>query len=254
MKWALLLCLATAGCQQGSTNAEPSAAAPSASAGGTQIISLPKATITDAYKTDISNLCDAVQLSGAMDKPKDERWTVIAMWPGPHIKTEDGREFGFELVFFKRRTDLDRFSVVPVRLLGNPYYFAHFAITDKGENIPRGGGLLALHAHRQRLDAAAGQPGVHGRHEAAEAPGHAARLVDEDLGAEDDAAGEIVVAAEELGGRVEDHVGALGERPGDHRRRKGRVHRKAHAARAAPARTPAHVGPAPQRVGVRLGD
>jgi len=93
MKWALLLCLATAGCQQGSTNAEPSAAAPSASAGGTQIISLPKATITDAYKTDISNLCDAVQLSGAMDKPKDERWTVIAMWLGPHIKTEEGREF-----------------------------------------------------------------------------------------------------------------------------------------------------------------
>ena len=45
-------------------------------------------------------------------------------------KTDSGREFGIELVFFKRRTDLDNFSVVPLRLLGNPFYFAHFAITD----------------------------------------------------------------------------------------------------------------------------
>lgn len=48
-----------------------------------------------------------------------------------HLKGESGREFGFELVFFKRRTDLDKFSVVPLRLIGNPYYFAHFALTDK---------------------------------------------------------------------------------------------------------------------------
>ncbi len=47
-----------------------------------------------------------------------------------HAETASGREFGFELVFFKRRTDLDSFSVVPLRLLGNPFYFAHFAITD----------------------------------------------------------------------------------------------------------------------------
>lgn len=47
-----------------------------------------------------------------------------------HFKTSKVHEFGFELVFFKRRTDLDRFSVVPLRLLGNPYYFAHFALTS----------------------------------------------------------------------------------------------------------------------------
>ena len=47
-----------------------------------------------------------------------------------HAVTESGKQFGFELVFFKRRTDLDKFSLVPVRLLGNPIYFAHFAITD----------------------------------------------------------------------------------------------------------------------------
>ena len=48
-----------------------------------------------------------------------------------HFTTEMGRQFGFELVFFKRRTDEDKFTVVPLRLIGNPYYFAHFALTDK---------------------------------------------------------------------------------------------------------------------------
>jgi len=47
-----------------------------------------------------------------------------------HATTAKGREFGFELVFFKRRTDLDSFSIVPLRLFGNPFYFAHFAVTD----------------------------------------------------------------------------------------------------------------------------
>ncbi|MFM8440653.1 MAG: lipocalin-like domain-containing protein, partial [Acidobacteriota bacterium] len=34
-----------------------------------------------------------------------------------HGKTASGKEFGFELVFFKRRTDEDRFSIVPLRML-----------------------------------------------------------------------------------------------------------------------------------------
>lgn len=92
MKWALILCLACAACQQGTTSADPS---PQAAPGGgnTQIISLPKAAVTEAYRADITNLCDAVQASGATDKPTDERWQVIAMWLGPHIKTDEGREF-----------------------------------------------------------------------------------------------------------------------------------------------------------------
>lgn len=48
-----------------------------------------------------------------------------------HLESTSGRRFGFELVFFKRRTDLDRFGPVPLRLIGNPFYFAHFAVTDK---------------------------------------------------------------------------------------------------------------------------
>lgn len=47
-----------------------------------------------------------------------------------HVETERGRRLGFEWVFFKRRTDLDRFGVVPLRLIANPLYLAHFAITD----------------------------------------------------------------------------------------------------------------------------
>ena len=50
-----------------------------------------------------------------------------------HGETDSGKKFGFELVFFKRRTDLDKFSLVPLRLLGNPIYFAHFALTDVNE-------------------------------------------------------------------------------------------------------------------------
>jgi predicted secreted hydrolase len=47
-----------------------------------------------------------------------------------HCKTESGREFGFEFVFFKRRTDRDKLGGIPIAVLGNPMYFAHFAISD----------------------------------------------------------------------------------------------------------------------------
>ncbi len=47
-----------------------------------------------------------------------------------HCKTESGGEFGFELVFFKRRTDRDRVGVMPMSVLANPMYFAHFALSD----------------------------------------------------------------------------------------------------------------------------
>jgi predicted secreted hydrolase len=54
-----------------------------------------------------------------------------------HMRTDSGRRFGFELVFFKRRTDLDRFGVVPLRLVGNPLYLAHFAVTDESRKLFR---------------------------------------------------------------------------------------------------------------------
>jgi predicted secreted hydrolase len=54
-----------------------------------------------------------------------------------HLLTDAGRRLGFELVFFKRRTDLDRFGVVPLRLIGNPLYLAHFALTDESRGLFR---------------------------------------------------------------------------------------------------------------------
>jgi predicted secreted hydrolase len=71
---------------------------------------------------------DAVTLPRDLAAHKDAQ-TEWWYYTG-HAETASGREFGFELVFFKRRTDLDSFSIVPLRLLGNPFYFAHFAITD----------------------------------------------------------------------------------------------------------------------------
>lgn len=47
-----------------------------------------------------------------------------------HCRGASGREFGFELVFFKRRTDRDKIGVVPMAAVANPMYFAHFAISD----------------------------------------------------------------------------------------------------------------------------
>ena len=50
-----------------------------------------------------------------------------------HCRSNKGREFGFELVFFKRRTDNDKLGKFPVSFLANPMYFAHFAISDISE-------------------------------------------------------------------------------------------------------------------------
>lgn len=47
-----------------------------------------------------------------------------------HCKTATGREFGFELVFFKRRTDRDKIGIIPMNIVANPMYFAHFAMSD----------------------------------------------------------------------------------------------------------------------------
>jgi predicted secreted hydrolase len=68
-----------------------------------------------------------------------------------HMQTNGGRAFAFELVFFKRRTDLDRFGVVPLRLIANPLYLAHFAITDESRERFR-------YAHRKSAGGALDLP------------------------------------------------------------------------------------------------
>ncbi len=89
--------------------------------------------VTDRFVGTADTLRDGTELN-EVQLPRDlaahansqtEWWYYTG-----HAATDSGRSFGFELVFFKRRTDLDKFAVVPLRLFGNPFYFAHFAITD----------------------------------------------------------------------------------------------------------------------------
>lgn len=89
MKWiACAVALSLAACQSGSA-AEP----PPARDQATTVIQLPKPQVTDDYRADIATLCDVMRLSGADSQPVDAQVQVIAMWLGPHIKTEEGRDF-----------------------------------------------------------------------------------------------------------------------------------------------------------------
>ncbi len=89
--------------------------------------------LTDSFVGKADTLRDGTELA-PVSLPRDlaahknaqtEWWYYTG-----HFETNAGVKFGFELVFFKRRTDLDKFSLVPLRLFGNPIYFAHFALTD----------------------------------------------------------------------------------------------------------------------------
>jgi len=83
MKWRLCLVLAGA-CQSGDAKETPA---------NSTIVQLPKAQVTDEYRADITTLCDVIRLSGADQKPKDERWTVTAVFLGTQIKTPEGDNF-----------------------------------------------------------------------------------------------------------------------------------------------------------------
>jgi len=89
MKWIACV-LALAACQSGSAEQK---SAPAKTTERSQVIQLPKPQVTDGYRADITTLCDVIKLSGAGSAPADERWTVIAMWLGPHITTDAGHDF-----------------------------------------------------------------------------------------------------------------------------------------------------------------
>ncbi|HEX8096830.1 MAG TPA: lipocalin-like domain-containing protein, partial [Pyrinomonadaceae bacterium] len=108
-------------------------------------------TIADIVAGEASTLRDGTEHAG-VELPRDlyahaaaqtEWWYYTG-----HMRTASDRAFGFELVFFKRRTDLDRFGVVPLRLIANPLYLAHFAVTDESrgrfryEHRKSAGGIL----------------------------------------------------------------------------------------------------------------
>ena len=89
--------------------------------------------VADVFAGQASNLRDGTE-HNPVELPRDlyahkDAQTEWWYYTG-HMQTDIGIRFGFEFVFFKRRTDLDRFGVVPLRLVANPLYLAHFAITD----------------------------------------------------------------------------------------------------------------------------
>jgi hypothetical protein len=81
-----------AACQSGDAK-ETLANSPANTTPNTTIVQLPKPAITDAYRADITTLCDVVRLSGADAKPKDERWTAVGWYLNTHIKTAAANEF-----------------------------------------------------------------------------------------------------------------------------------------------------------------
>jgi predicted secreted hydrolase len=50
-----------------------------------------------------------------------------------HLDAEDGRSYGFELVFFRRRTESDSRFGLPLRVFTNPAVVANFALSDISE-------------------------------------------------------------------------------------------------------------------------
>lgn len=89
MKWITWLVFAAA-CQRGegptpSPNGDPRKT--------TTVVQLPRPPVTDAYKQDIATVCEVVQRSGADKLPPGDRAPSIAMWLGPNIQTNAGRDF-----------------------------------------------------------------------------------------------------------------------------------------------------------------
>jgi predicted secreted hydrolase len=93
--------------------------------------------IADVIVGEASSLRDGTEHVG-VELPRDlyahENVQTEWWYYTGHLQTQAGSRFGFQLVFFKRRTDLDRFGIVPLRLIANPLILAHFAITDESSN------------------------------------------------------------------------------------------------------------------------
>ncbi|HEX4417496.1 MAG TPA: hypothetical protein VH165_06325 [Kofleriaceae bacterium] len=53
----------------------------------------PTAAPPDPYRSDMENLCDAVNRSGAAQMPASDRPLAIASWLGSHLQTEDAHQY-----------------------------------------------------------------------------------------------------------------------------------------------------------------
>lgn len=92
MKWITGFVFVAA-CQRGQDDSPRRAENSRAVGSNAAVLQLPRPPITAEYKQDIANLCDAVKRSGADQLPATDRAPSVAMWLGPHIHTDAGRDF-----------------------------------------------------------------------------------------------------------------------------------------------------------------
>jgi predicted secreted hydrolase len=68
--------------------------------------------------------------------PRDlaaHEWAMREWWSYTgHLRDAQGHSYGFELVFFRRRTDQEKVALVPLKWFGSTVYLAHFAIVEEG--------------------------------------------------------------------------------------------------------------------------
>lgn len=53
----------------------------------------PVLSVSEPYRSDISNLCDSVVSSGADQLPPGERALAIASWLGTHLQTQEAHDY-----------------------------------------------------------------------------------------------------------------------------------------------------------------
>lgn len=82
---------------------------------------IPPALGTDDHR----RFCNPQEALCAWDDKQTQWWYFTG-----HLKTPEGRRFGYELVLFYRQTHLDYLAVVPSSLLTQKILVSHFAISD----------------------------------------------------------------------------------------------------------------------------
>lgn len=65
-----------------------------------------------------------------------------------HLKSQDGLSYGFELAFFRRRTDMDKFKGLPLKLFGRTAHMAHFSVVDENSGKYLHKGISAFRGRR----------------------------------------------------------------------------------------------------------
>lgn len=59
-------------------------------------------------------------------------WAMREWWSYTgHLQDAKGQSYGFELIFFRRRTDQEKIALIPLKWFGSTAYLAHFAVVEE---------------------------------------------------------------------------------------------------------------------------